>query len=95
MAHDIFISYRESDGRHYAETLRLRLEINGYKSVYFNPENVKQSDNYVERLKSEVNGCQDFIIVITTDAVKGFIERAFDDDPVQQELKWAMNAKKI
>lgn len=68
MSKDIFISYKESDGRDFANELYQKLVSDGY-AVYFN-EQGRQVGNFPEELKNEIIGCRMLILIISKDCLK-------------------------
>lgn len=64
MKRDIFISYKnDGEGNNFAARLASALSEKGY-DVYFNP-NEQHAGNFPDRLRSAVESCSDFLLVLT------------------------------
>jgi len=77
MAKDIFISYRRSDGIPYAKLLHDKLPDRGY-TVYYDIETSEQGF-FDDNLREAIEGCTDFIVLLTIDALG---ERIHDPEDI-------------
>ena len=89
MAKDIFISYKnDGSGNKFAARLSQDLENFGY-SVYFNSRE-EHATNFPERLRTAVEGCKDFILVLS----KGCLEQLKRNDSVDWIREEVLTAKR-
>lgn len=87
---DIFISYKnDSAGNQLAYRLSQDLEKLGY-SVYFN-SNEKRGHNFPERLKTAIENCKDFMLILS----KGCLEQLKRQEPVDWIREEILLAKKL
>ena len=80
---DIFISYREEDGRDFAKRLSEDLKKIGY-SVYFNPDE-KRSGSFPDQIREAILECKDFLLILTRACLDRLL-RCDDVDWVREEL---------
>ena len=74
---DIFISYKnDGSGNQFANRLCKDLEDAGY-SVYFN-SNEERTQNFPDRLKNAIQGCNDFILILS----KGCMEQLISHNSI-------------
>lgn len=94
MSKDIFISYKnDGEGNNFAKRLFDDLDKRGY-SVYFNP-NEQHAGCFPDRLKKAVEGCRDFLLIVSQACLNQLIEHN-KVDWVREELLTAYrNDKKI
>ncbi len=89
---DIFISYKnDGEGRYFAKGLSDLLKGMGYE-VYYNP-NEQHAGSFPERLRNAVEGCKDFLLVLTASCLEQLI-RHDKIDWVREELLLAQKNKK-
>lgn len=92
MAKDIFISYKnDGSGNQFAARLSQDLEYSGY-SVYFNSRE-EHATNFPERLRTAIEGCKDFILVLS----QGCLVQLKRNDPIdwiREEILTARRAQK-
>ncbi len=87
--YDIFISYKESDGKFIAKDLSRVLKETGYTAVYFN-ELERRNGNFLSRLELAINKCRDFILILTPNVKKDLLDRKnFEKDYVLWEIQEA------
>ena len=72
---DIFISYRRKGGYDTAKLIFDRLRMDGY-SVSFDMDTLVNG-NFDSELEHRVNGCKDFLLILSP----GVFDRFFDSDP--------------
>ena len=90
---DIFISYREEDGRDFAKRLSEDLKKSGY-SVYFNPDE-KRSGSFPDQIREAILECKDFLLILTRACLDRLLECG-EVDWVREELVTAeKNGKHI
>lgn len=87
--YDIFISYRREGGEFTAGMLAERLKQRGY-SAFFDVEGLR-SGNFNEKLFSVIDGCTDFLLVLSPDALARCDNPA---DWVRLELERALEGGK-
>ena len=92
MKKDIFISYKNDNaGNNFAERLKRDLENHKY-SVYFNSDE-KHSGNFPEKLRTAVEDCKDFILIVSQKCLDQLIENK-KIDWIREEILTAKNAGK-
>jgi len=79
LGYDVFISYKESDGKLNARELSSFLKVNGYSSVYYN-EVEKKEGCFTGRLEEAIKSCTDFILVLTNNVINAVTNKNFDRD---------------
>ena len=87
--YDIFISYRRDGGESTAKILRDKLEELGYH-VFFDVESLRSGD-FNTRLYSVIDECQDFLIVLSPNALDRCVN---EDDWVRLEIEHALKKEK-
>lgn len=89
---DIFISYKnDGEGNNFAARLYADLEKLGYE-VYYNP-NEQHAGNFPDRLRSAVESCKDFLLVVTRTCLEQLM-RHDKVDWVREELLTAHESGK-
>lgn len=88
--YDVFISYRRSDGFETAQLIYYRLETAGYR-VAFDMETLR-SGKFDEQLYEYIDNCNDFILVVSKDALQ--LRENREDDWVRLEVAHAIKSKK-
>ncbi len=92
MKKDIFISYKnDGEGNNFAARLEAALSAKGY-TVYFNP-NEQHAGSFPERLRQAVEGCSDFLIILTQKCLDSLMQHN-KIDWVREELLTAYNLNK-
>ncbi len=86
MIYDIFISYRREKGDTYAKLIYSELMRKNY-NVIIDRQSV-YSDNYIKKLMSIIDECQDFIFILTPSV---FDRCHQENDIVHMELKRALD----
>ncbi len=72
MKKDIFISYKNDNaGNNFAKRLKEDLDERGY-DVYFNSDEARTGD-FPTRLKGKIQGCKDFILILSEGCLKQLI----------------------
>lgn len=90
--HDIFISYRRSDGGVYvAQSFSLELEKRGY-SVFFDGKSIS-SGRFWDKIRTSIEGCTDFLVILTPGALDRCAEGT-ENDFVAREINLAMRLGK-
>lgn len=87
--YDIFISYRRKGGWHSANQLAEKLKGKGYR-VFIDLAGLSNGD-FSENLKTVIENCKDFIIVLSPGALDACSD---EKDWVRQELEHALNNDK-
>ena len=94
---DVFISYRRSDGATFAESLSNYLKENGF-SVFFDASEIKGGQEFPKRLISEINNCNDFIMICSNDYLgkdkNGLVRLNNKGDWVKKEIELALKKRK-
>ena len=89
---DIFISYRnDGEGDNFAARLKEDLSKAGY-TVYYN-EHEKSSGKFPDRLKTAIEGCNDFILILSCNCLERLM-RNEKIDWVREEIKSAKKFNK-
>ncbi len=92
MEKDIFISYKnDGEGRYFTKNLSDSLKSIGYE-VYYNPDE-QHSGSFPDRLRKAVEGCKDFLLVLTQPCLDQLL-RHEKIDWVREELLTAKNNNK-
>lgn len=92
MKKDIFISYKnDGEGNNFAARLEAALSSRGY-TVYFNP-NEQHAGSFPDRLRSAIDNCSDFLLVLTQRCLDGLMQHN-KIDWVREELLTAYKLKK-
>lgn len=92
MRKDIFISYKnDGEGNNFAARLKNDLEKVGY-SVFFNSHEQKPGP-FPERLKTAIQSCNDFVLILSEGCLKQLISNR-EVDWVREELICASTMKK-
>lgn len=89
MSCQVFISYRRDTGENLALLLFYRLKDLGY-SVFFDVETM-QAGRFNDQLFDVIDNCDDFILVLTKDALD---RCSNEDDWVRIKIEYALSAKK-
>lgn len=90
MAHDIFISYRRATTADLAEMLHSKLTAMHYK-VFLDKEEIIIGEAFPDRLKTEVSGCMDFLLLLAPDDLVRCDE---PDDWMAKEIEYALDGNK-
>ncbi len=89
---DIFISYKnDGEGNNFAARICADLAKMGYE-VYFNP-NEQHAGSFPDRLKDAVNGCKDFLLIVTQPCLNQLMAHA-KIDWIREELLTAYKGSK-
>ena len=90
--YDIFISYRnDGEGVNFAARLKGDLSKTGY-TVYYN-EHDKSSGKFPDILKTAIEGCNDFILILSSNCLERLM-RNEKIDWVREEIKYAKKFNK-
>lgn len=92
MNKDVFISYRnDGEGNNFAARLFEALDAKDY-SVYFN-SNEQHSGSFPDRLKTAIENCKDFILIVSAGCLEG-LRQARESDWVRSEILYAEDNNK-
>lgn len=86
--YDIFISYRREGGREHAKSIQLALEKNGYQSIFFDFDSIRDGV-FNEQIIDAIKGSKDFILILS----KNSMDRCSNaGDWVAKEIKTALDS---
>lgn len=94
MAHKVFISYRNSDGKHFAKNIYETLKKCGFQPFYSERE-FRGGDEFPTELEEKVQNCDVFILALTPGVYAGFLDHPREKDYVFQEIKTALKYNKV
>lgn len=94
MAHKVFISYRNSDGKHFAKNIYETLKKCGFQPFYSERE-FRGGDEFPTELEEKVQNCDVFILALTPGVYSGFLDHPREKDYVFQEIKTALRYNKV
>ena len=88
--YDIFISYRREDGREQARSIKLALQVHGYRNIFFDYESIQKGE-FTKRIIDAIYSCNDFILVLSPNSM---LRCGEEGDPVANEIRAAAKYKK-
>ena len=88
MNSDIFISYRRKGGRDLARTIEQALKANGYNSIFFDYNSLRDGVFNVQIIEA-IEHCKDYLLILSPGALDRCSE---EEDWVAKEIRSALRA---
>lgn len=93
MKHNVFISYRNTDGKHFAKNIYEHLKKHGCKPFYSERE-FHGGDEFPGELENKIKDCDVFVLALTPGVYAGFTDETRKIDYVLQEIRTALKYNK-
>ena len=87
--HDVFISYRRSNGSHLASLLKLHLTIRKLKDVFLDVDNLK-SGSVEDDISESIKSSRNFVLILTPESLDRCIGDEEQEDWLHKEIYWAL-----